>query len=181
MSEPRYQGFWGIKTGDTLLAIANFLAWTKADWISFERVLDQLEKNQKKVKRGPVVQRYTLRQRLKSLLKRGAVVEKRVGDKVLVCLSNDGWRCARVRRIRRVAAACRNGFVIVTFDVPEKRRRERNLLRQFLKQSGFEQLHRSVWAHRRDVAALVAEVVRDLKLRPWVTVIEGKLIISDFS
>lgn len=180
MSEPRYQGFWGMKTGDTLLAIANFLTWKKEDWVSFERVLDELEKNNKKVKRGRV-KRYSLRQRLKDLLKRGAVVEKRVGDKVLLCLSDEGWRCARARQIRRVVADCRNGFVIVTFDVPEKRRRERNLLRRFLKQSGFEQLHRSVWAHRRDVAPLVAEVVSDLKLRPWVTVIEGKLIISDFS
>lgn len=180
MSQPGYQGFWGIKTGQTLEAIADFLSWNKDDWIAFEKVLDQLEKprNGSAQKQMP---RPAFQKKVRDLLKRGAVIKKRVGSRVLISLSDDGWRYARARRIQRVSAACRNGFVIVTFDIPEKFRRERNLLRQFLKQSGFEQLHRSVWVHRRDVAVLVAEVIAELRLRPWVTVAEGKLIVSDFS
>lgn len=98
----------------------------------------------------------------------------------MIKLTDDGWRFARAKKIKRVTAPCKGGFCMVTFDIPESHRHVRNMFRRFLKQSGFELLHKSVWVHRREVTALVAAVVDELKIRPWVTVAEGKLVVSAF-
>lgn len=160
------------------MALADFLTWNKNDWLEFTNWLDELERRDKNRKKR--VSRQTLRERLCKLVRRGAIKTKTVDGRVLVKLTDDGWRFARSKKIRSVTAPCKGGYCMVTFDIPERHRRVRNIFRRFLKQSGFEQLHKSVWVHRRNVTALVAAVVHELKIRPWVTVAEGKLIISAF-
>lgn len=179
MLNPTYRGFWGIQTGQTVVAIADFLSWDKSDWLRFTSLLDELEKKDKRRKRDKNV-RQILRERMYKLIRRGAIKTKIVDGQVLIRLTDDGWRFARANKIRSITVPCRGGYCLVTFDIPERYRRARNSLRRFLKQCGFEQLHKSVWAHRRDVTSLVVAVIRDLKLTPWVTVIEGKLIESAF-
>lgn len=178
MSERGYRGFWGLETGTALEELADFLSWKKDDWVEFTRWLDILEQRDRMKKKK--LKRQTLRERLCKLVRREAVQTKLVNGKLMVKLTNDGWRFARAKKIKSVVAPCKSGYCFVTFDIPENNRHARNAFRQFLKQGGFEQLQKSVWVHRRDVTALVAAVVDELGIRPWVTVVEGKLVISAF-
>lgn len=179
MATPRhYRGFWGRATGEALYELADFLSWNRGDWVAFERWLDLIERRENKKRQ--TVKRTSLRARLTRLIHRRAVESKKINGKILVRLSDDGWRAARVKKIQGITASCRNGYCIVTFDIPEKNRHSRNAFRSFLKQSGFEQLQRSVWVHRKDVTTIVAALIDELRIDQWVTVAEGKLVATAF-
>lgn len=62
---------------------------------------------------------------------------------------------------------------IVSFDIPEQKRVIRNLFRRNLKKWGFKILHKSVWVSKRDIYHKLTEYVKELKIEPWVTVIEA--------
>lgn len=174
MAERSYSGFWGLEAGSALLELADFLSWDKHDWADFERYLDRLEKSTKsKRKRTP---RKTLRERLHVLRSRGVIETKKIGDRVLIRLSDDAWLRARIAAIRRITDPNPYGVCLVIYDIPEQRRHERNAFRSFLKRTGFTQMQKSVWMHKKDVAQAVATVVAELKIQPWVTVAVGKLL-----
>ena len=57
---------------------------------------------------------------------------------------------------------------IVMFDIPEKYRGARNALRNILRQLGFFEYQKSVFAHPFECQNEVDFVIEFFKLRPWV-------------
>lgn len=62
---------------------------------------------------------------------------------------------------------------LVIWDIPEKRRLARDLLRFKLKQLGFKQWQKSVWASKVDCTRLLREFIRKVGIEDWVMVIES--------
>lgn len=62
---------------------------------------------------------------------------------------------------------------IVIWDIPEKRKAARNLLRQKIKQLGFTKWQRSVWASKVDCTDILRDYIRKAGIKDWVTVIES--------
>lgn len=63
---------------------------------------------------------------------------------------------------------------IVVFDVPEKYRKQRWLLRKFLSDKAFVPLQKSVWISQFDDARVLLSLFRMLKIRGWVRVYKAK-------
>ena len=61
-------------------------------------------------------------------------------------------------------------WLMVVFDVPEKKRRLRDFFREYLKSLGFKMLQRSIWVCPFDVINKVEEVARQHSLDPYIRV-----------
>ena len=62
---------------------------------------------------------------------------------------------------------------IVVWDIPEKRRQARDLLRFKLKQLGFTRWQKSIWATKVDCAKALRDFIRQVGIEDWVMVIES--------
>jgi|SRR3989344_2771107 len=62
---------------------------------------------------------------------------------------------------------------LVIWDVPEKRRTARDLLRFKLKQLGFKQWQQSVWASRVNCTKLLRDFIKKVGIEDWVMVVES--------
>jgi CRISPR-associated endonuclease Cas2 len=65
-------------------------------------------------------------------------------------------------------------YRIVVWDIPESKRKIRNLLRRRLKGWGFVLWQRSVWVSKSNVTDKLRELIRDLGIEEWVAVIESE-------
>ena len=61
---------------------------------------------------------------------------------------------------------------LVIFDIPESQRRIRNILRRRLKEWGFNQWQKSVWATKKPLTEALRSLVKQLEVEDWVLVIE---------
>lgn len=64
-------------------------------------------------------------------------------------------------------------YRIVIFDIPEKRRVARDLLRAKLKIWGFVSWQRSVWATKKNCTKPLREFIKQVGIKDWVIVIES--------
>jgi DNA-binding transcriptional regulator PaaX len=65
---------------------------------------------------------------------------------------------------------------IVSFDITEIKKRGRDDFRNFLKKSGFSQLHKSVWTHEYDLGLHIKYAAHLFGLKNYVKVFLGKMI-----
>ncbi len=64
-------------------------------------------------------------------------------------------------------------YRIVIWDIPEKKRRIRDLFRRRLREWGFKSWQRSVWISKRNVAAKLRRLILELEMEEMVAVIES--------
>jgi phenylacetic acid degradation operon negative regulatory protein len=62
---------------------------------------------------------------------------------------------------------------LVIFDIPEKRRIVRDVLRYQLKQFGFVPLQQSVWVTKRNCTDVLRNYIHKIGIKDWVTVVES--------
>lgn len=62
---------------------------------------------------------------------------------------------------------------LVIFDIPEKRRQARDLLRSKLKQWGFVHWQKSVWASKKNCTKPMRDFINQVGIKDWVKVIES--------
>ena len=62
---------------------------------------------------------------------------------------------------------------LVIWDIPEKRRVARDLLRHKLKLLGFTQLQRSIWVTKKNCTKPLRDFIRKVGIRDWVKVVEA--------
>lgn len=98
------------------------------------------------------------------------VQAKRIGQRLMITLTDKGRAATLAQELRTAPAHRPNYFTIVIFDIPESQRTARLRLRTLLKQGGFWLLQHSVWVSDRDARQMVADFVRRLKLERWVNV-----------
>lgn len=61
---------------------------------------------------------------------------------------------------------------LVIFDIPEKRRPARDLLRQKLKEWGFTHLQKSVWGSKKNCLKPLRNFIKQVGIEDWVMVLE---------
>lgn len=62
---------------------------------------------------------------------------------------------------------------LVIFDIPEDQRVARDLLRFKLKEWGFKQIQKSVWATKKNCTLVMRKFIEELGISKWVLVIES--------
>ncbi|MBI2595259.1 hypothetical protein HYW46_00810 [Candidatus Daviesbacteria bacterium] len=109
-------------------------------------------------------------------LKAGELVEKvKVDNQMIVKLTNVGEQFLFDNNLKD--DGWDEKWRIVIFDIPEQKRIIRNLFRRNLKKWGFKPLQKSVWISKRDVFEKLTRYISDLKLEPYITVIESNKIL----
>ncbi len=64
-------------------------------------------------------------------------------------------------------------YRIVLWDIPESKRRVRDLLRRRLKELEFKNVQKSVWVSKRDVTNNLRKLISELEIEKWVVVVES--------
>ncbi|MEK7516045.1 MAG: hypothetical protein AAB562_00440 [Patescibacteria group bacterium] len=109
------------------------------------------------------------------LRQRKLIEAKKVGDRLMVRLTEKGYRQALEAKLWGTRQKCADGVCLVTFDIPESQKVARDAFRRLLRECGFQQLHRSVWVSEYDVREPLLEFVRINKLTPWIHIFVGKI------
>ena len=96
-----------------------------------------------------------------------------IDDKELVFrLTEKGRDKALWTRMKFIDEKWDGKWRIVIWDVPEKRRVARDLLRNKLKYLGFQQLQKSVWVTKKNCTQPLRDFIKQIGIKDWVRVIE---------
>lgn len=94
-------------------------------------------------------------------------------EKLTIRLTDKGKDKALWTRMKLVDEKWDGKWRIVIWDVPEKRRVARDLLRYKLKSLGFKQLQKSVWVTKKNCTQALRDFIKKIGIKDWVTVIES--------
>ncbi len=114
----------------------------------------------------------SLAQGLKRLRENG-LVDFIDDEKLLVRLTDQGREKAVLAKIKFDDQKWDRKWRLVIFDIPEKRRAVRDLLRSKLKQWDFLHLQQSVWASKKDCTKALRGFIKSVGIEDWVMVIES--------
>lgn len=117
----------------------------------------------------------SISQALKRLRENG-LVDFLDDEEILVRLTDRGREKVVLAKIRLDNRKWDGKWRLVIFDVPEKRRAIRDLLRSKLKQWDFIYLQQSVWASKKDCAKLLRAFIKHVGIEDWVLVVESDSI-----
>ena len=153
-----------------LQELAGFLSWATSGkaYMNIE-AYEQLKDRQMK------------REKLEHLryLQRSKMIEtQKIGKRLRFRLTEKGWTQALRDKIKTAKVRCKSGKCFVIFDIPEKERSTRNMLRQFLKESRFIRLQHSVWMTDRDVIEPLRELLQRHKLERWIRIVVGHIVAA---
>lgn len=156
--------------GGALDELASKLEWTfsRNSHIEFDEYKDREQR------RFLMEERKMLR-----YLKRQKLIEMHaISNKLVVRLTDKGWTKALRIRIKTHKVRCTKGACFLIFDIPEKERIARNMLRDFLKESGFIKLQHSVWMTKYDVIQPLQKLLQRQKLEKWIRIVRGEIVPS---
>lgn len=120
----------------------------------------------------PDLKKADLAKALKRLRERGLI--DFVSDQQLVFrLTDQGKDKALWERIRYGDEKWDGKWRLVIWDIPEKRRVARDLLRFKLKQLGFKKWQKSVWASKVNCTKLLRDFIKQVGIEDWVMVLES--------
>lgn len=120
------------------------------------------------------VSKSSLSQALKRLREKG-FVEKIAGkdeNKIILRLTKAGRECLLLSKSDE-EVKWDGKWRIVVFDIPEKQRKVRNILRSRLKLWGFKPWQQSVWASKKNITNKLRQLIKELGLENWVLVFES--------
>ena len=124
-----------------------------------------------------------LRTSIGRLRKRNLVYGKRRGKRLIFALTETGEQEARKIRLKLEMAKLKRWdgkWRIIIFDVPEKLRGKRDLLRKELNNFGFAQLQRSVWAYPYPLPKEFVELWDNANILKYCVIFEA-VNITDIS
>lgn len=117
-------------------------------------------------------------QAVKRLRKQG-LVDLIDGEKLIMKLTDEGLNFRIKEKIKTSDEKWDGKWRLVVFDIPEKRRAARDLLRIRLKDWGFRQLQKSIWISKKNCTEVLRKFVSNLGVGEWVMVIESDNIGLD--
>ena len=94
----------------------------------------------------------------------------RIHGRIIASLSHEGVLETIRLLTERVPELGDGECCVVSFDVPNVKRKFRDQLRNFLKQAGFEYRHRSVWVTKADAAYALGELFHDAVVAGWLDI-----------
>lgn len=121
---------------------------------------------------GPI-KKSSLAVALKRLREQGYIDLESYNTDLVCKLTNKGKSEAVLRRIL-IEDKWDGKWRLAIFDIPEKHRKARNVLRSRLKTWGFVQWQKSVWATKKDITKELRKFVKEAGVEEWVLVIESE-------
>ncbi|MBI4059423.1 hypothetical protein HY404_04265 [Candidatus Microgenomates bacterium] len=107
---------------------------------------------------------------IRRLRQRGLIAqESKRAEKIILKLTKDGRKLTRFLKDEKSNWDGR--WRVVIFDIPEDKKRVRNILRWRLKTWGFVCWQKSVWATKRNIEKPLREFVKELEVEEWVQVL----------
>lgn len=106
-------------------------------------------------------------------LREGGLVELIDDQQVVYRLTDSGRDRALWKKMIEGDAKWDGKWRLVVWDIPEKRRVTRDLLRYRLKQLGFTQWQKSIWASKVNCTDLLRKFIKQVGIEDWVMVIES--------
>lgn len=94
-------------------------------------------------------------------------------DELAMRLTDSGKDRALWIKIKKGDEKWDGKWRLVAWDIPEKRRQARDLLRFKLKQLGFTKWQKSIWASKANCAKLLRDFIKQVGIEKWVMVIES--------
>lgn len=115
----------------------------------------------------------TYYQSLNRLEKRGLIRKlKNPNDEAFYQITVQGQKLLKkpLKRINR-----KDGFsTLVAFDIPETKRRQRNIFRRFLVRNGYTIIQKSLLVSPHEIDHELLELITELKIRPFIKIVSGK-------
>lgn len=130
---------------------------------------------------NPLLERPVKKSELSQVIKRlreQGFIELLNDNELILRLTDSGRDKALWKKMMLGGEKWDGRWRLVIWDVPEKRRLARDLLRFKLKQLGFSQWQKSVWASKVDCTELLRKFIRQVGIEDWVMVIESDNIGS---
>lgn len=106
-------------------------------------------------------------------LREGGFIELAGDEELLLRLTDKGKDRAVWNRVKDFSGEWDGRWRLVIFDIPEKRRSARDLLRSKLKQWGFVHWQKSVWACKANCTKPLRDFIQHAGIEDWVMVIES--------
>lgn len=107
------------------------------------------------------------------ILRENGFIEFLDDGKLIARLTDEGRAEVVWAKVRVVDEPWDGRWRLVMFDIPEKRRIARDLLRSKLKQWGFSHWQKSVWASKKNCTKPLRDFIRQVGIQDWVMVIES--------
>lgn len=120
----------------------------------------------------PDLRKSDLSQGLKRLRERG-LIEFISDEKLAYRLTDKGKDKALWEKMKYDDEKWDGRWRLVIWDIPEKRRVARDLLRFKLKQLGFTKWQKSVWASKINCTKLLRNFIKQVGIDDWVMVVES--------
>lgn len=120
----------------------------------------------------PELKKASISQALKRLREQGYIDLEEYNNKLILKLTDKGRTEGLLRKILK-NETWDGKWRIIIFDIPEKHRKVRNILRSKLKTWGFVLWQKSVWASKKDITDLLRQFVKQIGVEKWVLVIES--------
>lgn len=120
----------------------------------------------------PELKKASLAQALKRLREQGYIDLEEYNNNLILKLTDKGREETLLRKILK-DETWDGKWRIIIFDIPEKHRKVRNVLRSKLKTWGFSQWQKSAWASKKNIADLLRQFVKQIGVDKWVLVIES--------
>lgn len=106
-------------------------------------------------------------------LREGGLVDLIDDQQLIYRLTDSGRDRALWKKMIEGDAKWDGKWRLVVWDIPEKRRLARDLLRFKLKQLGFTQWQKSIWASKVNSTDLLRKFIKQVGIDDWVMVIES--------
>jgi len=94
-------------------------------------------------------------------------------EDLAIRLTDRGREKAILEKIMLIDEKWDGRWRIIIFDVPEKRRLARDLLRVRLKSWGFSPWQRSVWVSKKNCTEVLRDYIKKVGIKDWVMVLES--------
>ena len=117
------------------------------------------------------IKRSTYYGALSRLEQQGLIAKRHKGDKSVYVPTQKAFNKVKVTLKKRSDGL----LTILTFDIPEDRHSARNYFRRHLKSCEFRSVQKSVFVSPNELNQEIRELIVDLKLENYITVIEGKI------
>ncbi len=136
-----------------------------------------IENRKKEIKQKEKQKYYST---INRLVKYGYLMKKRENNQLKIKLTDKGilktqrlfWKTNQKKKPKNK----NKEFCLVVFDIPEKKRRIRNLFRKCLYEIGFERLQKSVFICYKDVFQEIKSLINNCELDDYVKIIKGRKI-----
>lgn len=109
------------------------------------------------------------------LKNRGYLKIKKTASGQAVLLTPKGWRKVLITSLKKQKNNLKKRkdkkWIMVFFDVPERKRKKRDLLRRNLQYLGFQMWQKSIWVSPYNVLGSIEELMNNLNIKEYIQVL----------